>query len=71
MKRVEQRSKIVLAAGVFDLLHYGHLRFLEEAKKAGGKTQKSYFRYSDHRSIRMIWLIPDCFSSMTTVIILC
>jgi len=29
-------GKIVLATGVFDLLHYGHLRFLEEAKKAGG-----------------------------------
>ncbi|MCK4583470.1 adenylyltransferase/cytidyltransferase family protein, partial [Candidatus Bathyarchaeota archaeon] len=23
----------VLAAGVFDLLHYGHIRYLEEAKK--------------------------------------
>ena len=28
--------KIVLASGVFDLLHLGHVRFLEEAKKAGG-----------------------------------
>ena len=27
----------VLAAGVFDLLHYGHIRYLEEAKKAGGE----------------------------------
>ena len=25
----------VLAAGVFDLLHYGHIRYLEEAKKTG------------------------------------
>ena len=25
----------VLASGVFDLLHYGHIRFLEEAKKLG------------------------------------
>jgi FAD synthetase len=30
------RRKIVLASGVFDLLHLGHVRFLEEAKKAGG-----------------------------------
>ena len=30
-------KKIVLASGTFDLLHLGHVRFLEEAKKAGGK----------------------------------
>ena len=29
-------SRTVLAAGVFDLLHYGHIRYLEEAKKTGG-----------------------------------
>jgi len=29
-------KKIVVASGVFDLVHYGHVRFLEEAKKAGG-----------------------------------
>ena len=27
----------MLASGVFDLLHLGHVKFLEEAKKAGGK----------------------------------
>ena len=30
-------KKVVLASGVFDLLHLGHVKFLEEAKKAGGK----------------------------------
>jgi FAD synthetase len=30
----------VLAAGVFDLLHYGHIRYLEEAKKTGGSDAK-------------------------------
>lgn len=30
-------GKRVLAAGCFDLLHYGHLRYLEEAKKLGGE----------------------------------
>jgi len=30
-------KKIVLASGVFDLLHLGHVKFLEEAKKIGGE----------------------------------
>jgi len=30
----------VLATGAFDLLHYGHLDFLEEAKRAGGKNAR-------------------------------
>jgi FAD synthetase len=33
-----KKRKIVLASGVFDLLHLGHVKFLEEAKKAGGKN---------------------------------
>ena len=28
---------MVLASGAFDLVHYGHIRFLEEAKKTGGE----------------------------------
>jgi FAD synthetase len=31
-----EKRKVVLASGVFDLLHLGHVKFLEEAKKAGG-----------------------------------
>jgi FAD synthetase len=30
----------VLASGVFDLIHYGHIRFLEEAKREGGEDAK-------------------------------
>jgi FAD synthetase len=33
-----RKRKIVLASGVFDLLHLGHVRFLEEAKKTGGRN---------------------------------
>jgi FAD synthetase len=33
-----KHKTIVLASGVFDLLHLGHVKFLEEAKKAGGKN---------------------------------
>lgn len=32
--------RTVLASGSFDLVHYGHVRFLEEAKKAGGKDAR-------------------------------
>ena len=31
------KKKVVLASGTFDLLHLGHVKYLEEAKKAGGK----------------------------------
>lgn len=34
------KKKVVLASGVFDLLHLGHVRFLEEAKSAGGENAK-------------------------------
>ena len=34
------KGKLVLASGTFDLLHYGHLKFLEEAKRAGGKNAR-------------------------------
>ncbi len=38
MARETRKRRIVLASGVFDLLHLGHVKFLEEAKKAGGKN---------------------------------
>jgi FAD synthetase len=34
------KPRIVLASGVFDLLHLGHVRFLEDAKKIGGLNAK-------------------------------
>jgi FAD synthetase len=37
-KEQGKKRKVVLASGVFDLLHLGHVRYLEEAKKAGGKN---------------------------------
>ena len=37
MASEDGKKKVVLASGVFDLLHLGHVKFLEEAKKAGGK----------------------------------
>ena len=32
------KKRVVLASGTFDLLHLGHVKYLEEAKKAGGKN---------------------------------
>lgn len=36
-EKTVKKRKIVLASGVFDLLHLGHVKFLEEAKKIGGR----------------------------------
>ena len=38
-KKMKKRP-VVLASGTFDLLHFGHVRYLEESKKAGGKNAK-------------------------------
>jgi FAD synthetase len=38
MASEHKKKTIVLASGVFDLLHLGHVKFLEEAKKFGGKN---------------------------------
>ncbi len=38
--KTHKQQTIVLASGVFDLLHLGHVRFLEEAKRIGGKNAK-------------------------------
>ncbi len=37
---VKSKRKVVLASGVFDLLHFGHVWFLEEARRAGGENAK-------------------------------
>lgn len=38
-KEVKKKT-IVLASGTFDLLHFGHVKYLEEAKKVGGENAK-------------------------------
>jgi len=40
-RRVTKKGrKLVLASGTFDLLHLGHVKYLEEAKRMGGKNAK-------------------------------
>jgi len=39
-RTVKKKGKLVLASGTFDLLHLGHVRYLEEAKKAAGKNAR-------------------------------
>ena len=39
-REIAEKRKVVLASGTFDLLHFGHVKFLEEAKKTGGENAK-------------------------------
>ena len=34
------RRKRVLCFGTFDILHYGHVKYLQEAKKLGGENSE-------------------------------
>jgi FAD synthetase len=36
----EKHRNVVLASGAFDLLHYGHVHYLRNAKEAGGENAK-------------------------------
>ena len=42
----------MLATGVFDLLHIGHLRFLEESKKTGGPHSKLVVVVARDKTVR-------------------
>lgn len=37
-RKEKRKRKIVLASGTFDLLHLEHVKYLEEAKKTGGRN---------------------------------
>ena len=46
------KGRIVLATGVFDLLHLGHLRFLEESKRKGGPGSKLVVVVARDKTVR-------------------
>lgn len=46
------QKKIVLASGAFDILHPGHVRFLEEAKRIGGKNSKLIVIVARNKTIK-------------------
>jgi FAD synthetase len=50
----EGKNKIVLASGAFDLLHYGHVYYLTEAKKAGGENAKLVVIVAKDRTVERL-----------------
>jgi FAD synthetase len=45
-------GKTVLATGVFDLLHLGHLKFLEESKRKGGPRSRLVVVVARDKTVR-------------------
>jgi FAD synthetase len=48
------RNKIVLTAGTFDLIHIGHIKFLKEAKRIGGRNSKLFVILTNDENVKKI-----------------
>lgn len=48
------KTVTVLASGVFDLVHYGHVRFIEEAKKIGGDESRLIIIVARDKTVRRL-----------------
>jgi len=46
------QKRTVLASGAFDVLHPGHIRFLEEAKRLGGKNSSLIVVVARDRTVK-------------------
>jgi len=46
--------KTVLTSGAFDLIHYGHIRLLEEAKRLGGSGARLVVIVARDETIRKL-----------------
>jgi len=51
-KTVKKKAKVVLASGTFDLIHLGHVKYLEEAKRAGGRNAKLIVIVARDKTVR-------------------
>jgi FAD synthetase len=49
-----KKPLIVLASGAFDLVHYGHIYYLEEAKKSGGANARLIVIVARDRTIKRL-----------------
>jgi len=49
---VKKKAKVVLASGTFDLIHLGHVKYLEEAKRAGGRNAKLIVIVARDKTVR-------------------
>ncbi len=48
------KRKTVLASGVLDLLHVGHVKFLEAAKRAGGRNARLVVIIATDRTVEQL-----------------
>ncbi len=53
MKKIGKRT-VVLASGTFDLIHYGHVRYLEEAKRTGGDNSRLVVLVTRDRTVEKL-----------------
>jgi FAD synthetase len=53
--------KTVLTSGAFDLIHYGHIRLLEEAKSHGGKDARLIVIIARDETVRRLKGKPPVF----------
>ncbi|MEM2145326.1 MAG: adenylyltransferase/cytidyltransferase family protein [Candidatus Jordarchaeaceae archaeon] len=56
------RGKRVMAFGTFDLVHIGHIKFLEEAKKLGGENAELIVVISRDSNVMKIKKHPPIFN---------
>jgi FAD synthetase len=54
-----RREKVVLATGVFDILHMGHLYYLTEARKLGDRLVVVVARDETARRLKRLPIVPE------------